>query len=370
VTTTFIPISRPSITEREIACVTDAVRSGWVSSLGAYVDLFEQRFAACVGTRYAVTASNGTTALHLALAAHDIGPGDEVVIPDLTFVATANAVRYTGATVVCADVDADTLCLDPESLRQVVTERTRAVIPVHLYGHPADMTEILAVAREHGLIVIEDAAEAHGAELLGRRAGSLGRCGVFSFYGNKIITSGEGGMITTDDPGLHERLRLLRDHAMSRTKRYWHEQVGFNYRMTNLQAALGVAQLERIEELLARKREIFLRYRELLSGFPGIRLNREASWAKHVYWMVCLEVEGYDEAGRDRLMERLRQRGVDSRPYFYPVSDLPMYAAADTPVAHAVSRRGINLPSFADMDDASIVHVCESVAAVLKAGPE
>lgn len=364
----FIPISQPSITQKEIEYVTDAVKSGWVSSLGKYIELFEKKFAEFVGTRYAVTTSNGTAALHLALVAHDIGPGDEVIVPDLTFIATANAVQYTGATVVCVDVEKSSLCIDPCKVEAAITARTKAIVPVHIYGHPADMVALKLIAQRHGLVIIEDSAEAHGAEVLGQRAGSLGNCGIFSFYGNKIITSGEGGMITTDDHALYERLCLLRDHAMSKERRYWHDLVGFNYRMTNLQAALGVAQMERIDELLERKRQIFHTYHRLLSGHPGLRLNYEAPWAKNVYWMVCLEIDGFNGQRRDAFMQQLKQRGIDSRPYFYPVSDMPMYADADTPVAHELHQRGMNLPSYYDLDDASIKYICENIVTILDEG--
>ncbi|HWI40261.1 MAG TPA: DegT/DnrJ/EryC1/StrS family aminotransferase, partial [Verrucomicrobiae bacterium] len=326
----------------------------------------EERFAAFAGTKYALTTSSGTTGLHLALVAAGIGPGDEVIIPDFTFVATANAVQYTGAAPVCVDIDEETLCLDPRRVESAITGNTRAVMPVHAYGHPADMKALREIADRHGLFLIEDAAESHGAEVLGKRAGGLGDCGVFSFYGNKIITSGEGGMITTDDEVLYERMKLLRDHAMDKEKRYWHGSVGFNYRMTNLQAALGVAQLERIDAILARKREIFRRYSDRLARRPGVRLNREASWARNVYWMVCVEVEGFDQERRDELMRLLRLRGVDSRPYFYPVSDLPMYNEASTPVTHAVYRRGINLPSYFDLGDGDIDFICSTLIEVLE----
>lgn len=361
----FIPISQPSITPKDIEYVTDAVSSGWVSSLGKYLEIFEEKFARFAGTKYAITTANGTTALHLALAALGIKGGDEVIVPDFTFVATANAVKYTGATVVCADIEKESLCIDPKSIEQAITGKTKAIIPVHLYGHPADMVEILEIARRHGLAVIEDAAEAHGAEVLGKRVGSLGNCGVFSFYGNKIITSGEGGMITTDDAELDRRIRVLRDHAMSKEKRYWHDMLGFNYRMTNLQAALGVAQLERIDQLIERKREIFASYRQRLSADGRIRMNQEAKWAKNVYWMVCAEVEGLDEGRRDDLMRRLKERGIDSRPFFYPISDLPMYEKAATPVTHGIYAKGINLPSYYDLDDAAIGYVCDNLLAVL-----
>jgi perosamine synthetase len=359
--TSFFPVSQPSITEKEVEYVCDAVRSGWVSSLGRYIEEFERRFADFCGTRYAVTASNGTTALHLALLAAGIKAGDEVIVPDLTFIATANAVAYAGAHPVAVDIDADTLCIDPASIERAITPRTRAIMPVHLYGHPADMDAINAIAAHRGLVVVEDAAEAHGAEYKGRRVGSLARCGVFSFYGNKVITSGEGGMITTDDEALYRTARRLRDHAMSPSKRYWHDEVGYNYRMTNLQAALGVAQLERIDAFMARRREIMGWYREELARHDGLRLNRDAAWAKNAYWMVCVEIEGLGEARRERLMAALRERGVDSRPYFYPVSDMPMYPRCDTPVAHRISQAGINLPSYVDLTRENVAFICRQL---------
>ncbi|MCC7523897.1 MAG: DegT/DnrJ/EryC1/StrS aminotransferase family protein, partial [Chitinophagaceae bacterium] len=256
----FIPISKPSITDKEIAYVTDAVSSTWISSLGKYIDRFETEFASFCGTRYGVATSNGTVALHLALVALGIGKGDEVIVPDLSFVATVNTILQAGAVPVFADIDPYNLCMDPRELEKVITSRTKAIMPVHLYGHPADMNAINAIAEKHNLLVIEDAAEAHGASIHGRKVGNWGVCGSFSFYGNKNITTGEGGMITTNDEALYNRLRHLRDHAMSKEKRYWHTECGYNYRMTNLQAALGCAQLERIDALMERKRQIFKIY--------------------------------------------------------------------------------------------------------------
>lgn len=357
----FIPVSKPSITQKEIQYITDAVSSGWVSSLGKYVDMFEEKFASYCGTKYALTTSNGTTALHLVLAALGINPGDEVIIPDITFVATGNAVKYVGAKPVIVDIEEDTLCIDPESVKKAITPKTKAIIAVHLYGHPANMEEINKIAEEYDLIVIEDAAEAHGAEVNGKKVGSLGHVGTFSFYGNKIITTGEGGMITTNDANLYERMRHLRDHAMSKEKRYWHTEVGFNYRMTNVQAALGLAQLERIDEIIAKKRLIFEWYKEGLKDIEGIKLNYEAPWAKNVYWMVCLEVEGYTEKQRDELMKRLKEKNIDTRPYFYPLSDMPMFEKTDTPIAHKVYQRGLNLPSYFDITREDVQYICEVI---------
>ena len=357
----FIPISQPSIAEKEIAYVTDAVSSGWVSSLGKYIDMFEEKFASYCGTKFAVATSNGTTALHLALVALGVTAEDEVIIPDLTFVATGSAVKYIGAKVVTVDIDEDTLCISPEAIRKAITSKTKAIIPVHLYGHPANMEEINKIAKEHNLFVIEDAAEAHGAEVNGKKVGSLSDAGVFSFYGNKLITSGEGGMITTDDEELYKKMLYLRDHAMSKEKRYWHTEVGFNYRMTNLQAALGVAQFERIDELLNKKKEIFEWYQEGLKDVKSIKLNHQASWAKNVYWMVCLELDGYIESERDEFIQKLKAKNIDSRPYFYPVSDMPVYDNANTPITHKVYQRGLNLPSYFDITKEQVDYICREI---------
>jgi len=357
----FIPISQPSITPKEIDYVTEAIKSGWVSSLGRYIDEFEQKFAEFCGTKYALTTSNGTTALHLSLVALGINSEDEVIIPDLTFIATANAVKYTGAKVVTVDIEEDTLCINPKEIEKVITSKTKAIIPVHLYGHPANMQEINNIAKKYNLFVIEDAAEAHGAEINGKKVGSFGDVGIFSFYGNKIITSGEGGMITTNNEALYEKMKYLRDHAMSKEKRYWHTEIGFNYRMTNLQAALGVAQLERMDELLNKKKEIFKWYEEYLKNTPNIKLNFQKDGYKNVYWMICLEIIGYDEEKRDRLMQKLKEKGIDSRPFFYPISDMPMYEKTDTSITHKVYQRGINLPSFFDITQKEVKYICEEL---------
>jgi perosamine synthetase len=357
----FYPVSQPSITETEVAYVCDAVRSGWVSSIGKYVDDFERRFAHFCGTEYALATCNGTTALHLALTSLGIKAGDEVIVPDLTFVATANAVTYTGAKALTVDIDERTLCIDPKSVERAITPRTRAVIPVHLYGHPAEMDAINGIAKSRGLLVIEDAAEAHGAEYRGRKVGALGDCGVFSFYGNKILTSGEGGMITTSNRELYRRAKHLRDHAMSAERKYWHTELGYNYRLTNLQAALGVAQLERIDALLNKRRTMVGWYRETLGANPRLRSNAETRGVTNAYWMFCLEVEGLTEETRSELMRRLKHAGVDSRPYFRPISDMPMYPRAVTPVAHRIASTGINLPSYFDIEQQDVQFICDAV---------
>lgn len=356
----FIPVYTPVLNGREEKYVLDAVRSGWISSLGSYVTRFEEAFARFCGVRHAVSVSNGTVAIHLALHALGIGPGDEVIVPSLTFVATANAVHYTGATPVFADVDPVTWCLDPADVRRRITPRTRAILPVHLYGHPAPMPELQALADEHGLLLIEDAAEAHGAAIGGRRVGGWGRIATFSFYANKIITTGEGGMVTTDDDALAARCRLLRDHAMPPHRRYWHDEVGFNYRMTNLQAAVGVAQMERIDSFIRRKREIAARYRKELAGMAGVTFAAEQPGYTNVYWMVSVLVAAPYALSRDELIPALRARGIDSRPFFHPLDTLPPYlSATPRPVALHLSRCGLNLPSSPALTDAQVAYVCQ-----------
>lgn len=363
----FIPVSEPSITRKEIEYVTDALRSGWVSSLGRYIQEFEYSFARYLGVKYALVVSSGTAALHLALATLGVGKGDEVVIPDLTFIATANAVAYTGAKPVPVDIDPQTWCMSPEAATKAVTPKTKAIIPVHLYGHPVDMNPINEIAESKGLYVIEDSAEAHGAEYRGRRVGGLGTCGAFSFYGNKIITTGEGGMITTNEQGFYERARHLRDHAMSETRRYWHTEIGFNYRITNLQAALGLAQIQRIEEMICKKRQIFKWYKQCLNGLDGVSLNPEMPWAKNVFWMVCLVLERDVGIHRNKLMAKLKAEGIDVRPFFCPVSQMPMYYDGTVnSVAYSISERGLNLPSGVGLERAEIELITARIGNIIK----
>lgn len=366
----FIPVSEPSITQKEIDYVSDAVKSGWVSSLGYYINEFEKKFAQFVNAKYAITVSNGTAAFHLALVTLGIKKGDEVIIPDLTFVATANAVAYTGATPVMVDVDGETWCIDPESIKKSINHKTKAIAPVHLYGYPADMDAINKIAKEHNISVIEDAAEAHGTEYNGQKVGAIGDLGIFSFYGNKIITTGEGGMITTNNKELYEKAIFLRDHAMSKEKRYWHEEIGYNYRITNMQAALGLAQLERIQELIDKKREIFSWYKELLSNVSGIRLNPEGIGIKNVYWMNCLVLEDEDlVVSRDVLIKKLKEHGIDTRPFFYPISEMPMYqnsGVCNNPISKKLAEKGLNLPSSAILEKEDVEYICETIKTIFK----
>ena len=362
----IIPVSRPTLGDEEIRLVTDAVTSGWVSSLGEYLEQFEESFAAFCGVKHCVSLANGTVAIHLALKVLGIGERDEVIVPDLTFVATANAVVTAGARPVVADVRTSDWNLDPTSVERLITPRTKAIIPVHLYGHPAEMDELRRIAEAHGLKIIEDAAEAHGAEYHGRRVGSLGDCATFSFYGNKIITTGEGGVITTDSDEIAERARFLRDHGMSKVRRYWHTDVGYNYRMTNLQAALGVAQMGKIDRFIAERDRVLDGYRRHLRGAP-LTMNPCMPGTRPVNWITCAVLDGVDRAERDAVLVRLKERGVDSRPFFYPLSQLPMYlGAAAAPVSADLSARGLNLPTYPTLTDDEVERVCSALTAAIR----
>lgn len=363
----FLPVSEPSITHREINYVLNAVKSTWVSSLGKYITEFEKRFAQYIDTKYALTTANGTTALHLALVTLGIKRGDEVIIPDFTFIATANAVHYTGAKPVFVDIDPETWCISPESIKKAITSKTKAIIPVHVYGHPADMDPISRIAKEYGLYIIEDAAEAHGAEYKGKKVGSIGILGAYSFYGNKIITTGEGGMLTTNNKKLYQKAQFLKDHAMYIRKRYWHPQIGFNYRITNIQAALGLAQLERIDWIINKKISIYKWYNKYLNNIDGLGINVQKEWAKNVYWMICLILKKNFGITRNQLMKKLRDKGIDSRPFFYPMSQMPMYRTKlVNPIAYDISKRGINLPSGVNLNKEDVKRICNTVKTILR----
>jgi len=364
--TQFIPIAEPDLQGNELAYVTDCVRSGWISSNGGYVARFEAEFARWCHAEHAISTMNGTVALHLALHALGIGPGDEVIVPTLTFIATANAVRYCGATPILADSEYDTWNLDPVDTERRVTSRTRAILPVHLFGQPAKMAELLAVARRHNLLVVEDAAESHGALANGKHVGTIGEAGIFSFFGNKIMTTGEGGIVTTNDSALAHRLAMLRDHGMIPGRRYWHEELGFNYRMTNLQAAIGVAQVERVDWLVERKRQIADFYRQRLRDLPGLTMPPEPPWARNVYWMFTMLVDQREfGVDRDELMVRLRERGIDSRAFFYSMHTMPIYQSETRlPVAEDLSRRGIMLPSSVGLGEKQLERIATAIEVI------
>ncbi len=355
----MIPVYRPSIGDREKKYVNAAMDSGWVSSKGAFLDRFEKEFAAYLGVAHGVSAANGTVALHLAFAALGIGPGDEVIVPTLTYIASVNAITYTGAKPVFVDSDPTCWNLDPGLIERAITPRTKAIEVVHLYGHPTDMDPILEIATRHSLHVVEDAAESHGAMYKGRRVGTLGTVASFSFFGNKIITTGEGGMLVTNDDELAAHSRHLRGQGVSPTRTYWHDILGFNYRMTNIAAAMGCAQLERIDKTLSAKRTVADWYRRYLEGIEGVTLQTEASWARCVFWMNCILV---DPELRDPLMAHLAGEGIETRPFFYPAHTMPVYRTSERfPVAERLGASGINLPSYAALEEEQVAGICASI---------
>ena len=360
-----LPVMSPSMGGKELSYILDCVETNWISSQGNYVGRFENAFAEYHGQSSALTTTNGTTALHLALMALGIGPGDEVIVPDLTFGASANTVLHCGARPVFVDVTREYWNLDPLRLEQAITPRTRAIMPVHLYGHPCDMDPIMETADRHSLHVVEDCAEALGARYKGRLVGTIGTVGCFSFFSNKVITTGEGGMVLTKDSDLHDRMALYRDHGMRKERRYWHEVAGFNYRMTNLQAAVGLAQLERIDEFLTRRKSIVETYRKGLANVPGLELPPKMSWAQNIHWLFSILVNGeVARVDRNRLMERLEKENIETRPLFHPLHEQPIFknVQGGFPVSVELSQKGLSLPSGVHMTKDDVGRVCRAVA--------
>ena len=361
-----LPIAAPALNGREIEYVNDCLLTGWISSTGGYVPRFEDSFREFACTKHAITTSSGTTALHLALLALGIGADDEVIVPTLSFIATANAVRHAGATPVFVDSEPITWNIDPAAIEAAITRRTKAVMPVHLYGHPADMDPILKIARDHGLFIVEDAAEAHGAVYKGRPVGSMGDVAAFSFYGNKIVTTGEGGMLTTDRDDLALAIRMLRDHGMAPDRRYWHPVLGYNYRLTNIQAAIGLAQMERIELILADKARIRDTYDSRLRSVPGIRPQGREAGCAPVCWLYSALIDAADfGCSRDELATRLAEHGIETRPLFIPMHRQPVYdTGQEFPVAERLSATGISLPSAAGLSEGDVERVCDAIEAI------
>lgn len=355
-----MPIADPQLNGNELNYLLDAFVSTWISSSGYYINRFEQDFAAFCGSEHGVAVTNGTAAIHLALLALGIKPGDEVIVPDLTFAATINAVLYTGATPVIVDIEEDSWCIDPEEIEKAITPRTKAIIPVHLYGQPCRMDRICEIAKKYGLYVVEDCAEAHGAEFKGKKVGSFGDIGCFSFFGNKVITTGEGGMCVTDSSKLDQAMRQYRDHGMSREKRYFHEVVGYNYRMTNLQAAIGVGQVEKMDAILNWREELENKYMELLKDCETVTLQKkDLEGRKKVAWLVSILVP---EDKREAYMNEMKRRGIDSRAFFIPLSRMELYSRyAKTPcrVSEKISKMGINLPTNYRVTETTIANIAD-----------
>lgn len=354
----------PSVGPRELSYTTDAARWGWNAGWSGYLDRLESSFAEYLGVRHALATSSCTGALHLALAAAGVGPGDEVIVPELTWVATATAVVYNGGRPVFADVEPDSWCIDPASVRELITPATRAIVPVHLYGHPAGVHRVSEIAADNGLAVVEDAAPAIGAEIRGRRVGTFGAAAAFSFQGAKLLVTGEGGMLVTDDDDLYERALSLWDHGRDRTRGFWIERIGVKYKMSNLQAAFGLAQLERVDELIEAKRRIFGWYREGLDGVPGITLNHETAWARSIYWMTSIRVGPESGSSKDAMTAALANAGIDTRPVFTPISQYPIWGREHQPqpVAGAIGAEGINLPSGVRLRRDQVMRICREIA--------
>lgn len=373
---TFIPVSEPLIGDNVLPLVTECVTSGWVSSEGCFIREFEERWASYCGGAHGVAVNSGTAALQVAVAALELDPGSEIIMPSYTIISCAIAVIEAGCVPVLVDCEPDTWCMDLDAVEARITPRTRAIMPVHMFGHPVDMDRLGAIAARHDLAIIEDAAEAHGAEVRGRRVGALGTLGCFSFYANKIVTTGEGGMVLTGDATLAERLRGLRNLAFRSERRFWHTEIGHNYRLTNLQAAVGVAQVARVDDHIARKRRVAAAYTESLRNVAGLALPVERDWAKNVYWMYGVVLDDGVNMDAATFAARLREREVDTRPFFLGMHEQPvllergLFAGERYPVSERIARRGLYLPSGLKLTEDQINRVTAAVRDVLaEAGP-
>lgn len=363
------PIMQPMLDGNELAYVSDCIKTGWISSQGSYVRKFEKEFATYCQALHPVAVSNGTVALHLALEALGVGPGDEVLVPDITFAASINAVIYTGATPVLVDVDRTTWTISVSEIEKNINSKTKAIMPVHLYGHPCHMDEIFALAKQHNLLVVEDCAEAVGSLYRGSHVGNKADAATFSFFGNKTITTGEGGMIFFKDEKVYEKALVLRDHGMSKTKKYWHEYVGFNYRMTNLQGALGCAQLERVTEFVSRKRELAETYNNMLGEIGSFELPPQEEWAYNGFWLYTAILKKNDTIGRDQLIEKMLRNGVEMRPAFYPLHQMPPYknfpSKSDFKNSIYISQQGISFPSSVNITAEEIDNIRRSLRTIV-----
>ncbi|MBR1908835.1 DegT/DnrJ/EryC1/StrS aminotransferase family protein [bacterium] len=354
------PVYQPSLTGNEKKYVNECLDSTWISSKGKFLGEFEEKFAKFIGTDYATSVCNGTVAVHLALLALGIGEGDEVIVPTFTYIASANPVLVVNAKPVFVDSLEDTWQMSPKDIEAKITEKTKAIIVVHLYGHPCDMDEIMRIAKEHDLYVIEDCAEAIGTKYKGQTVGSFGDIGCFSFFGNKTMTCGEGGMVVTSDATLADRLRRYKNQGNAKYREYWNDILGFNYRMTNIQAAIGLAQLEQVEHFINKKRQIANWYMEKLKDLP-LEFNKEGENMFHTYWMVSCLVE---KAGmRDKLREYLKINGIETRPTFYPIHTMPVYVHefSKHKVAENIALRGMNLPSYPALEHDDVIEICSVI---------
>jgi perosamine synthetase len=356
--------TKPSITELEIGYAADAAANGWGERCYDYIHRFEQQFRHHLGVRHAIATSSGTGALHMGMAGLGIGPGDEVILGDINWIASAAPITYLGAKPVLVDVLADSWCLDPAAVEAAITPRTKAIMAVHLYGNLCDIDALSAIAKRHGLHLIEDAAEAIGSIWHGRRAGSMGAFGAFSFHGTKTVTTGEGGIFVTDDEALYERVLTLSNHGRARgeTRQFWAERIGFKYKMSNVQAAIGCAQMERVDELVAGKRRIFEYYRQALRDLP-LSMNPEPIGTTNGYWMPTVVVGNNVPFDRETLLTAFKTDNIDGRVFFWPLSSLPSFAPCPhNSVSHSLLGRAVNLPSYHDLSVADMTRVARLVA--------
>lgn len=353
----FIPVYQPELSGNEKKYVNECLDTSWISAKGRFVKAFEEKVADYLGVNHAVSVCNGTVALHLALMTLGIGEGDEVILPSLTYVASANAITYTGAVPVFADSLYESWQIDPADIERKITEKTKAIMVVHLYGQPCDMDAIMQIAKKHDLFVVEDCAEAFGSRYKGKCVGGFGDMSAFSFYGNKTITTGEGGMVVTNDPALAERAAHIKDQGMSREQEYWHDIIGYNYRMTNICAAIGLAQLEQADSFIARKIQVAKWYMEYLKDTP-VEVPPEVKNTENTYWMFSVLLPSADQ--RDDLRQKLKEAGVETRPLFYPIHLMPIYSHRYTKlkVCEDLGLRGINLPSWPGLSEEQVKYIC------------
>ncbi len=364
-----IAVAAPVFLGNEAMYVRECLETGWISSNGKFIEKFETCFREYCGVSHAISCCNGTAALHLALLALGVGPGDEVIVPTLTYIASANAVVYCGGRPVFVDSEPRTMNLDPRLIERSITEKTKGIVVVHLFGHMADMEPIMEIAKKHDLFIVEDAAEAIGAQYKGAKAGTLGDIATFSFYGNKIISTGEGGMAITERSDLAEKMRLFRGQGMSTQKRYWFNVVGFNYRMTNIEAAIGLGQLEEIEQHLNYRRRLAKWYDAHLSGLGDfLELPVEEKWAHHSYWMYTVLLKESVSISRDSFMKELSRKGIETRPVFYPMHTMPPYAISGTrfPIAEHLAKYGVTLPTHAMLTEDDVEFIAEAMRKTLK----
>ncbi len=367
----MIPVNQPLLNGREKELLCECIDSGWISSDGPFVKEFEKKFCEYIGVGYGIAVCNGTAAIETALFAADIHYGDEVIMPSFTIISCALAVMRMGAVPVLVDVEPDTWTMDVNQIEARITARTKAIMPVHMYGHPVHMTPVMEIAKKYNLIVIEDAAEVHGAEYKGQKCGSLGHISAWSFYANKIITTGEGGMVLTSDPAMAVRAASYRNLCFRPERRFYHTEIGYNFRMTNLQAAIGLAQMDRIEEFVEIKRRLGAYYREKLNDIEGVSFQVEKPWAKTVYWMYCIELAKETKLDADTLMKELGNRGIGTRPFFLGMHEQPalqrvgLFKGECYPITERISRQGLYLPSGLTLTEKQIDEVVDAVGEIL-----